>query len=99
MHYFVRSICAGISATILVGVATLTPTPARAVAGKVAETGDQCMQGGGQGEKDQVAREPEIRQKLHHNVPQRASHHECQRIAQKGESKDFAGTPTPGMGM
>jgi hypothetical protein len=36
MHHFVRSICADIIATILVGVATLTPTPARAVAGKVA---------------------------------------------------------------
>jgi hypothetical protein len=46
-----------------------------------------------------MASEPELRQKLHHNGSQRASHYECQRIAQRGESKDLASTPTPGMGM
>jgi len=28
------------------------------------ETGDCCMQGGGEGQEDQVAREPQIRQQL-----------------------------------
>ena len=45
------------------------------------------MQGGGEGQKDQVASEPEVRQKLHHNSSQRASHHEHQRSAQRGECK------------
>jgi len=36
MHYFVRFVCAGIIATILFGVATFTPTPARAAADKAA---------------------------------------------------------------
>jgi len=36
MQYFLKSICAGTIATILVGVATLTPTAARAAADKAA---------------------------------------------------------------
>jgi hypothetical protein len=36
MHTFVRSICVGVTATILVGVATLAPTAARAAADKAA---------------------------------------------------------------
>ena len=63
------------------------------------QTGDRCLQGGGEGQKDKVASQPEVRQKLHHNGSQRASHHERQRIAQRGECKDFAGATTSGMGM
>jgi hypothetical protein len=57
------------------------------------------IEGGGEGQKDQVASEPEVRQRLHHNGSQRASRHEHQRSAQRGECKDFAGAPTPRMGM
>ena len=63
------------------------------------KTGDRCVQGGGEGQEDQVAREPEVRQKLHHHGSQRASHHEHQRSAQRGECKEFADAPTPGIRM
>ena len=72
---------------------------AGATSGDCRKTGDRCMQGGGEGQKDQVASEPEVRQKLHHNGSQRASHHEHQRSAQRGECKDFADAPTPGIRM
>ena len=74
-------------------------TNAGPTSGDCRKTADRCMQGGGEGQEDQVAREPEVRQKLHHNGSQRAFHHEHQRSAQRGECKDFAGAPTPGMGM
>ncbi|MGC2825040.1 MAG: hypothetical protein WA322_12535 [Pseudolabrys sp.] len=58
------------------------------------------MQGAGEGHEDQMAREPEIRQKLHHKdgsqIPTKHGHH---RIAQGGE---FTGSPDAqisGMGM
>ena len=40
---------------------TVKLTPAQ-TSGDCRKTGDRCMQGGGEGQKDQVAREPEIRQ-------------------------------------
>jgi hypothetical protein len=74
----------------------LTPAELQKTAVKQATV---CLQGGGEGQKDQVASDPEVRQKLHHNGPQRASHNAHQRIAQRGECKDFAGAATHGMGM
>jgi hypothetical protein len=38
---------------------TVKPTPE-----ELHETGDRCMQGRGEGQEDQVAREPQIRQQL-----------------------------------
>ena len=45
----------------------LTPAEIEKIAVK---TGDRCMQGGGEGQKNRVASEPAVRQKLHHNGSQ-----------------------------
>ena len=62
MHHFAIAVCAGIVATVVVGGTALTPTPAEAAKTPSPEApapgGDRYMQGGGQGEEDQLACEP-----------------------------------------
>jgi hypothetical protein len=67
MHHFATTLCAGITVTVLFGGAALTPTAVEAARTSNVEKScpkrdDRCVQGGGQGEEDQVASEPEVRE-------------------------------------
>ena len=69
MHHFATALCAGVTATVLIGGAVFTSTPVEAAERPTLkgrpERDDRCVQSGNQGEKeDQVAREPEIRERL-----------------------------------
>jgi hypothetical protein len=103
MHHFATALCAGLMASVVVvSGAALTPAGRREDAqrrGGCPKRDDRCVQGSGQREEDQVAREPQIRERLRRQGCQTHANHEHQRRAQRSECKDFAGAPTPGMGM